>query len=166
MRAAATSNHLVGCEPYVNGYVYPSGALALGSRCFAPVVEIKNTLPLPVLLSYESRLVQLGAAEDVLANRQILAPKSSTLITNLQPSLPDAPSHIRVEDASGNLECFLLEHDLEGGYGVRHLREEGRAPPVLSLTARGEPYSIIFGGRVCSSLENKVILPLRLHYAS
>jgi hypothetical protein len=155
----------VGGEPdaYVNGYTYTSGPLAPGSQCVAPTVEVRNSMSSPVLVFYESRV---DPGMDTLANRQVVPPRGYCIITNLYPSLPGAPSKIRVEDMFGNVECFVLEHNLEAGYDVfplHHYDDGGarRGPcPVLSLELRRNPY-----GCSVPSWGNTVIVPLRLSCA-
>lgn len=160
----------VGCEPniYVNGYIYTAGPLALGSQCVAPTIELRNTMCSPVCVFYESR-VELGM--DTLANRQVVPPKGHCLITNLYPTLPGALSKIRVEDMVGNMECFVLEHNLEAGYDVFPLHHyEGedawhRPCPVLSLELQRPPYPAQLGGYSVPSRGNTIVVPLRLSCA-
>ena len=150
---------------YVNGYVYTDGPLAPGSHCVAPTIELRNTMNSPVFVFYESR-VEIGM--DALANRQVVPPKGHCLITNLFPSLPEALSKIRIEDMFGNMECFVLEHNLESGYDVfpLHHYEGGsawrRPCSALSLELSRSPFMPQFCGCAIPNWGNTVIVPLRL----
>jgi len=162
----------VGCAPniYVDGYVYPSGPLAPGSSCVAPLVEIRNTLCEPVVVFYESR-VEIGM--DALANRQVIPGKGVCLITGLFPSFPNELSKIRVEDLHGNMECFVLEHSLTHGYDVfpLHHYEGGQGYwrrhlcPALDLEVARDPYAPQFCGCNVPSWGQTVIVPLRVSCA-
>ena len=161
----------VGCAPniYMNGYIYTDGPLAPGSQCVAPTIEVRNSTSSPVIVFYESR-VDLGM--DALANRQVVPPKACCIITNLYPSQPGVLSKIRVEDMFGNMECFVLEHNLEAGYDVVPLHhyeggEAWRRPcPALSLELQRSPYSPQFCGCSVPSWGNTIIVPLRLSCAA
>ena len=159
-----------GCalNPYVNGYVYTSGALALGSQCVAPTIELTNSLSSPIFVFYESRV---NPDVDALANRQVVPPKGHCIITNFYPSSPPALSKLRVEDMFGNVEAFVLAHDPERGYDVHPLHHyEGgdawrRACSVLSLELSRDPYSPQFSSGTIPSLSATVAVPLRLSCA-
>ena len=155
----------LGCvpEPYVNGYVYPAGPLALGSECVAPIIEIRNSLCCPVTVTYESR-EGCGAC----ANHQTVRPKSFCLIVGLLPSLPTCASTIHVVDTCGNAEDFVLIHSPIYGYDVVPLvdYEEGkvrcRKRPALDLHVCKDPYALAFCGCHAPSWGGNVLLPLRV----
>ena len=150
-------------NPYVGGYVYTNGPLALGSSCVTPLLEIRNALCGPLVVWYESG-VETG--EEALANRQVLPAKSHCLLTGLFPSAPDALSKIRLEDLDGNTECWVLEHDLTHGYDVAplHAYESGqrrRERPTLDLRLARAPYAPQFQGCSTPAWGSTVIVPLR-----
>lgn len=153
-------------EPYVNGYVYTSGPLALGSHCWAPLIEIRNGLCVPAVVYYESRV---GEEEDSLCNRQVLPPKGLALLTGLLPSLPGFPSKLRVEDADGNVAAFTLEHSPTYGYYMAPAEEPGYAAPNgpricggVELEGNAQPYVPRFCGCQAPAWKDTVLVPLRI----
>ena len=152
-------------EPYVNGYVYTSGALAPGSQCWAPLVEVRNGLCVPAVLYYESRVPE---DETALCNRQVLAPKGHALLTGLLPSLPGFPSKIRVEDADGHVQAFTLQHSPTYGYYVAPADECAYEAPngprrgCIELEGSAEPYVPRFCGCRAPYWKDTVIVPLRI----
>jgi len=108
--------------PYVNGYVYTTGPLALGSSCNAPILDIKNTTAAPIVIFYEDLLTPNTQG---LANRQIIAPKGHILISNFLPTqAPERQAHLRIEDIFGNVQSYVFVHDLEAGYSFEPVSEE------------------------------------------
>ncbi len=163
----------LGCVPdiFVNGYVYPSGPLAPGSTCVAPLVEVRNQLCEPVVVFYESRVED---CEEALANRQVIPPKARCLITGMLPSLPGRPSKFFLEDLQGRSTAYVLTHDPSGGYGVASLREfrgetsRARRHPWqgagcgLRLSLRHDAYSLQLCGCHGGDWEPTVVVPLRV----
>ncbi len=152
-------------EPYVNGYVYTSGPLAPGSHCWAPLVEVRNGLCVPVVIYHESRV---GEEEESLCNRQVVPPKGYVLLTGLFPSLPGFPSKIRIEDADGHVQTFTLEHSPTYGYFVAPIEERRYVAPngplcsAVELESHGEPFVPRFCGCQAPAWKETVIVPLRI----
>ena len=153
-------------NPFVNGYIYPSGPYALGSTCVAPILEIRNPANIPIVIFYESRV---PLEEEALANRQVVPARGFCLVSGLLPSLPQLPSKIRVEDAAGNMENFVLTHTPEGGYDVTAFDYfEGcsrRCPAGLDLRLAGDPYTLQVCGCKAPRWTGDVLVPLRVGHS-
>lgn len=150
----------VGCEPdiYMNGYVYPAGPYAVGSRCYAPILELFNCCQDCLTVRFASR-VSVEANENALDNCLSVPSKGYTLLMGILPSSGDMLSKIFIEDSCGNVECYVLEHDQVHGYNVRCLNECAETP--LKMQVSRTPYVPQFCGCSVPIWKNTVIVPLR-----
>ena len=150
-------------DPYVNGYVYPSGPLALGSARNAPIIEVRNSLSSPVTLVYEGNSPQRAGA---LCSRQAVSGRGFCLIAGLLPSNGDFVSTIHVEDTLGNAESFAFEHDPTNGYTVRPIDAVNgagkRYVASLDLRSAGEPFALTMSGCCTPRWAGNIVVPLRV----
>ena len=150
----------MGCEQdvYMNGYVYPDGPYAVGSRCYAPIIELSNGCHDCITIRFASR-VSVEAGENALDNYLSVPSKGFTLLTGLLPSVGELLTQIVIEDSCGHVECYTLEHDAVYGYNVRNLNE--CAKPELDLRVTRTPYAPLFCGCNMPAWKDTVIVPLR-----
>uniref|UniRef100_A0A6C0C193 Uncharacterized protein n=1 Tax=viral metagenome TaxID=1070528 RepID=A0A6C0C193_9ZZZZ len=142
----------------MNGYVYPDGPYAVGSRCYAPILELFNSCSDAILVRFDSR-VSTDAGEHELRNCIWVPSKGYTLLTGVLPSVGEQLSKIIIEDSCGHVECYTLEHDPVYGYNVCCVNDCTES--ALSLRVSRTPYSPQFCGCNVPIWKDTVIVPLR-----
>jgi hypothetical protein len=106
-------------QPYMHGFVYSDGLLALGAPCVAPVLEVTNCLREPITVFWVNRTVFDDDAAGALfatANRAVLLPGELALATNLYASLGAQRSVLMVASETGGFNMFTLHFAEEKGY--------------------------------------------------
>ena len=140
----------------MNGYVYPDGPYAVGSRCYAPIIEFFNGCADSITVRYTTNL----HGEEQPENCLHVPSKVYTLLTGILPASGDLSSSITVEDACGNSECYTLEHDPVHGYHLRCI--DDREEAILKVRISRTPYAPQFCGCHVPVWKDTVIVPVKV----
>jgi hypothetical protein len=125
-------------QPYVNGYVYSNGQLAVGAPCVAPLLEITNGLCEPVTVSWINRVVfndeDAAALFAEAQNSVVVGPGELTLLTNFYPSLAFERSVLLLQTFSSGLDVYVFNFSADQGYYLKPVPQHwvlgGAAPPL------------------------------------
>ena len=162
-------------QPYVNGYLYSNGQIAVGAPCVPVILELANRLPEPLVASWVNRAL---FADDLFSavpdgffpNSIVLVPGETSLLANLFASVGCARTLLRLQSSSSGADFYVLNFSADRGYFFAQVPNgcgQAACPapvpcPFSKALAQGAAYAPAFAGSHKPRWQHCLLLPTQV----